>query len=49
MPEDISGYYKDLSDDDLLLAWRLYTNALQIHSLLGTSATIPLYVPQWRD
>jgi hypothetical protein len=49
MPEDISRYYTDLLDDDLVTDWHWFTNDFRpIHSLLGTQL-VSLHVSQWRN
>jgi glutamate synthase (ferredoxin) len=50
MPEDISRYYTDLTDDDLVTRLALVHHAfLLIHSFMGTRSTVPIHVSQWRN
>jgi glutamate synthase (ferredoxin) len=49
MPEDISRYYTDLLDDDLVTRIGSPTIFDQYIPVLGTRSTVSLHVSQWRN
>jgi glutamate synthase (ferredoxin) len=49
MPEDISRYYTDLTDDDLVTRLALVHQRFSTNFLQGIGSTVQIHVSQWRN